>query len=1211
MSGKYTEAQRTAIRTRNKNLLVSAAAGSGKTMVLVDRILELITEGEADVDEMLIVTFTNLAATEMKLKINRALKKAMARDSDIRERLSSQSDKLYRAYISTFDKFSGRIIKEFFYKAEVSPNYSICDNIREELFMRDAVTALFDEMFQNDLAISGISFKEFLRTYSDVKSEEELKKQMIFIYKKLRSIPNYFSWAEEKLELLKIPEGGYKESAVYKEFIQNIRGEIIEASKIENLYIPLFDESLVPKIRSKLEAEREELREIAKLSESEEFSENVFELIRKRLSEFKFVTLRGTKEEKEHIKEISNEVKQVRDKTKKLIKNINKEIEKINREDLFVENERTQMYSKYYIDLLRRFEEIYSERKKIEGMMDFADVNHFALKILNDDEARAILRKRFKYIFIDEYQDTNYLQESIISKIARENNLFKVGDVKQSIYRFRQAQPQIFIETMDRYEKEEESSNIILSHNFRSNPRTIDFINEVFKPLMKGYDENSALNAGLSGFGDYDYKPEVHFICLNDENDKGNEEKIQENDGKSGEDENNKIRITKDEKEAEYIADIIDDMLGKKFYDSKLGVIREVQPKDIVVLMRSVKKMGGTIYRKLLERGISSYVNEEDGFFDTVEIEVFLALLNVIDNDTKEVPLVAVLHSEIFNFTADELAEIRAEYNMADELALENRKRDNSYRMALLWYEENKKNKLSEKIRDAFLKIREWRSYNGLMPTEDYLWYLMKESRYYIYAGAMNDGVQRQANLRVLIDRALNYRLNGITTLGGYIKYLNILKKNNVKTGEATIAGENDNLVRIMTIHKSKGLEFPFVIVSGLSKKLRTERRDRGMIMDSSIGLGLSYVDRDKGYRRSSLMQELILNSIKKKDIEEEIRVLYVALTRARQKLILTATVGDRLEADSFLDKPWNNPSEENFISMMRNGLRKELCDIHISSNMSNSKRSRKRRALEYFEKRDRGEIIPPEELLDEVERRLDYIYEYKKDTMLKAKYSVSELNSKLNLEEDAKEDRYINLARKEGDELAKNAISRIFSAELGTAYHRLMEYLDFGKLVGETSKNRENKEDIEDREDASEYIKDSLEYLVSTKAISEELAKSIDLDKICNFFNSEIGREAGLASKNGRLYKEKAFTLEMDRDGSSILVQGIIDCLFLEGDRAVLIDYKSNKMRDNSQEEKNRIKEMYKAQVKIYEEAVIKGLNIEKIDSYLYLFDIGEFTKV
>ena len=494
------------------------------------------------------------------------------------------------------------------------------------------------------------------------------------------------------------------------------------------------------------------------------------------------------------------------------------------------------------------------------------------------------------------------------------------------------------------------------------------------------------------------------------------------------------------------------------------------------------------------------------------------------------------------------------------------------------------------------------------MPIEDYLWYLMKESRYYIYAGAMNDGVQRQANLRVLIDRALNYRLNGITTLGGYIKYLNILKKNNVKTGEATIAGENDNLVRIMTIHKSKGLEFPFVIVSGLSKKLRTERRDRGMIMDSSIGLGLSYVDRDKGYRRSSLMQELILNSIKKKDIEEEIRVLYVALTRARQKLILTATVGDRLEADSFLDKPWNNPSEENFISMMRNGLRKDLCDIHISSNMSNSKRSRKRRALEYFEKRDRGEIIPSQELLDEVERRLDYIYEYKKDTLLKAKYSVSELNSKLNLEEDAKEDRYINLARKEGDVFEKNATSRIFSAELGTAYHRLMEYLDFGKLVGETSKDRG---DRKDREDASDYIEDSLEYLVSTKAISEELARAIDLDKIYNFFKSEIGREAGLASKNGRLYKEKAFTLEMGRDGSSILVQGIIDCLFLECDRAVLIDYKSNKMRDNSQEEKNRIKEMYKGQVKIYEEAVIKGLNIQKIDSYLYLFDIGEFIKV
>lgn len=1157
MHKKYTRDQEAAISRRNKNLLVSAAAGSGKTMVLVDRILGLITGEEADVDEMLIVTFTNLAATEMKLKINKAIKKAMADDPDRRERLKDQLDKLYRSYISTFDKFSGKVIKEFFYKIDVNPNYSLCDNIKEELLMRDAMTALFDEMFENDDEISGVSFREFLMLYSDANSEEELKNQMMTIYKKLRSMPDYFSWADDKLNLLKIPDSGYMDSVIYRELLKTIREGVIEASKLEDLYIPMFDEMSVPKIRAKLDIERDALFELSEISEEGSLSDEYLD----RILNFKFTTLRGTKDEKDEIKLISEKIKPVRDKTKKLIKEAGINIQKIRREELFIENEKTYRYSRYYIELLKKFEKIYSDIKKNQGLMDFSDVNHYAYKILCDEEAAGILRKRFKYIFIDEYQDTNYLQESIISKIAGNYNLFKVGDVKQSIYRFRQAEPQIFMDTLERYELDDKSMNINLSHNFRSNPGTIDFINEVFKPLIPDYEENASLNAGLEVPLEYDYKPELHMISV--ENDDEDEENL---------------GVTNEEKEAAYIANIIDDLIGREFYDSKTGEIRKIEPRDVVVLMRSVKKMGRTLNRELIERGISSYVNEEEGFFDTLEIEVFLALLNVIDNDTLDVPLIAVLHSEIFAFTADELAKVRAEYNKTSK-----QREDNSYRAALIWYQSNYSDKLSDKISHAFNKIKEWREQNGLMTLEDYIWYLMIESKYYIYAGAMKGGVQRQANLRVLIDRALTFRMGKISSLSGFIKYLNVLKKNNIKTGEASIAGENDNLVRVMTIHKSKGLEFPFVIVSGLSKRLNSEKRSSGMMIDSSVGLGLSYVDRNKGYTRSSLMQELIINSINKKDREEEIRVLYVALTRARQKLILTSTVKDKKSVDSLLEMPWNEVDKNTFQSMITNGLNKDLCNVFISDAGNISSKKLNRKASKYYDKRDKGEINIPKEIANEVERRLNYEYEFKEDTLIKAKYSVSELN-----EEETKHVKHKSYEKE----------NKVKAADIGTAYHRIMEYIDFA-IMGKTEKT------------AREYLEESFEYLIKNKAIEEETVDLIDLSKIYNFFNSDIGKEAISASKENRLYKEKPFTLEMTRDGREILVQGVIDCLIIKDDSAILIDYKSNKTRDNSEGEKKRIRDTYSTQIEIYEEAVKKGTSAKKTESYLYLFNLGEFIKM
>lgn len=1163
---KYSKSQFDAITNRGKNLLVSAAAGSGKTMVMVDRIIGLITSGEADVDDMLIVTFTNLAATKMKLEITEAIKKATSENSNKRDRLYAQLDKLYRDYISTFDKFSGRVIKEFFYKLDVSPDYSVCDEIKKELLVRDAMAVLFDELFADDSALPGCSFRDFLMHYSEERSEEGLKREMISTYETLRSMPNYFEWAETKALQLKLPEGGYKKSPLYKKYVEKFEENIIDAGKLAEEFIAEIDREIFPNTYLKFEPEYRAITGLARTIREEEITkETADEII-----SIKFPNFVGGTGEAKAFKEISTAIKPLREEYKDLIK---ESISMMNwlDEAQYIEMDSTYKYVKYYIDMLKRFEEFYLEGKQRENLMDFADINHLAFKILCDEEVSGILRDRFKYIFIDEYQDTNNLQEEIISRIARKNNLFKVGDIKQSIYSFRHAEPQIFLDTVDRYEKEEASENINLNENYRCNHGTVNFVNRVFHGLMDGYDEKSELHAGLPSCGEYDFKPDVHFIYTEDAPE---------------EDNGSKSVVTKQEKEAEYVAELISNLIGTTFYDSSIKDekkrIRKVEPKDIVVLMKSVKKMGGLLYRKLLDRGILSFVNNDDGYFDTVEIEVMLALINVIDNSQQDVPLISVLHSEIFGFTPEELATIRAEYTKAGE---ENRYK--SFREAFLWYKTSHEDELAAKISHVIYKISEWRGQIGLMPLEDYIWYLMIESKYYIFAGAMRGGDQRQANLRILVDKALNYRLNGISSLSGFIRYLNILKKRGISTGEAITVGEKDNLVRIMTIHKSKGLEFPFVIVAGLESDLRYTTLSNKMILDGRIGLALPYIDRDAGYKRNTLMQRYIIEQINLKEFEEQKRVLYVALTRARQKLILTSTIKDEEAVDELLNEPIEN-TRKKYIKMLAHALDGECCNIIRAYPEQKTRKSDYLSVKKYFEDREERKKSELEIADEKLLKRLDYTYEG--DTDVKAKYTVSELNSED--EQGEESGTYIRYP-------SEIKGSKVTAAEIGTGYHRLMEYLNFGECIDGSG-------DVD-----RAYIDGCFKALIKSKAISSGAAEAMDIQKVISFFASDIGRRASRASKGGNLLKEKAFTLRLNRKGKDILVQGVIDCLIKGKDEVILVDYKSNKLEDNTAEEKTRMREKYKTQIEIYRKAVEKGLGIDKVESYLYMFDIGELISM
>lgn len=1177
---KYSKSQEDAITSRGKNLLVSAAAGSGKTMVMVDRVIGLIINGEADVDNMLIVTFTNLAATEMKIKITKAIKKAMETDPSKKSMLSSQIDKLYRSYISTFDKFSGRIIKEFFYKVDASPDYSVCDNIKKELLVRDAMAALFDELFMDDGAIPGCSFRDFLMHYSAERSEENIKNDMIRVYENFRSMPDYFDWAEEKVLQLKLPEGGYKESPIYKEHLTKFIENITLVFEIANNFTSVIDWGMFPNTFAKFEPEYKAIIEITKRVREDGFSDGMINA----LEAIVFPPFKGGKDESNAFKEVSKDIKPLRDGYKNLIKESILIARTYLEEAGYIEMDFTYKYAKYYIDMLKRFEEIYIESKQRENLMDFADINHLAYRILCDEEVSEIFRERFKFVFVDEYQDTNNLQEEIIARVSRKNNLFKVGDVKQSIYGFRHAEPQIFLDTIDRYENEEESKNIDLNKNFRCNHGTVDFVNKVFYGLMDGYDEKSELHAGLKHCGEYDYKPDVHFVYTEDSPD---------------EDSGKKSVITSQEKEAEYIAELISNLVGTEFYDSSIKKeedrIRKVEPKDIVVLMGSVKKMGGHLYRKLLERGIMSFINDDDGYFDTVEIEVMLALLNVIDNSQQDVPLISVLHSEIFGFTPEELANIRAEHTKAEE---ENRYK--SFRDALLWYKEaNRKpkdsgagyemsnsEKLSEKIANAISKISDWRSQIGIMPLEDYIWYLMVESKYYIFAGAMRGGEQRQANLRILVDKALNYRLNGISSLSGFIRYLNILKKKGIKSGEAITVGEKDNLVRIMTIHKSKGLEFPFVIVANLGKQFNQANYSSCMSLDGRIGLALPFIDREKGYKRKTPLQLYIKEQIKLKQAEERKRVLYVALTRARQKLILTSAIKDEKAVDGLLNSPAGD-TYSSYIKMLAHALDGECCNI-ICGYPKEAEKSNYLSAKDFFDERDAKNSMELENSSDEIMGRLGK--SYNGDTNIKAKYTVSELNNEVESGKNA--EKYIRYP-------SEIKGSKITAAEIGTGYHRLMEYMDFAECLDEKGLVNEA------------YINESFSELIVSKAISQGVADMMDVRKVISFFESDIGKMTAKASMDGRLMKEKAFTLSMNWREKQILVQGVIDCLIRDGNRAILIDYKSNRVNDDLEEEKLRIRETYETQIKIYREAVEKGLGICEVEPYLYLFDIGGFVSM
>lgn len=1180
MKSHFTDEQRLAIETLDKSILVSAAAGSGKTAVLVERIISIILEGKANVDEMLVVTFTNAAAAEMRLRLASSIRKRMQERPEDAPRLRDQLSRMYRAYISTIDSFSLRVIREFFYETDMEPEFSICDEVQAELMKREAAEELMEAAFENDDIAEGGSFKAFLRLYSEERSDERFTDDLIRSYDKLRTMPDYFNWAFEKAENLRTGRENFEGSLIQDVMRQDALDAFKTACDAAVSLRKIMDENgLEDLFEAKLKERCDAIFEIYALLKEGRMDEELMQQI----DSIPNPQLRAGKEQKEAYEAIKDEVQAMRDVIKNEVAGWQNRYLVPDFDMRLSEMNATYEYTVYYLKLMQEFEKRFSAKKREKRLMDFADTAHTAVKILQNEEAAEVLRKRFKYVFVDEYQDTNNIQEHLIGRVSSPRNVFKVGDVKQSIYKFRQAEPALFEELYEKYGSEECADGMVidLGKNFRTNDATIKFINHVFEHVMDGYDERARLYTGLEEYPpEYDFKPEIHILLKEDAESEDDEYEPAE----TGEEE----ELSNSEAESVYIADLATGIIGTKFYDSKKKIVREAEARDIAILYRSVKVSADEISRALEKRNIESHIEESDDYFDTIEINIALSLLSCIDNLKRDVPLLASLHSQIFGFSPKELADIRIAYKEHIE-ETEGGRRRTPYWQAFKWYvEEGPEGELRDKAISAHSLMMEWRRLSRIMPLDDFIWKVLVDSGYYAAAGAMRGGGRKQANLRALADRAGRFSKDSIASLSSFISFVEVMKSKGISNGQAAMVGKDDNVVRISTMHKSKGLEFPFVIVGGLGRDFKRDNNEKKFSFDSKAGVGMPYIDPERRYWRSSIMQVGMNAKSNRDSYREELRLLYVDMTRARNKLYLVGSCKDE-ESLMKYGKP------RNYLKILKDFIKSGLCDYYIKplDKSDDDKTAHRKHSLDA----DRNSLSEKAAAYyEEIDRRFSYEYPYKDMLSEKAKYSVSAIRTEeLEEEASASETEVVNLWDR--SEKRKKA----GAADIGIAYHRIMEFLDFKKVLKDDGSVDEA------------YILERGEFLRANNAIEAEVYDCIETDKIFAFFRTDIGRRAVRAAKSGKLKKEKPFTLRTERNGREILVQGVIDCCYEEDGSMVLIDYKSSYIRAGAvyEEELERIRREYKTQIELYSEALEKGTGMKVSEAYLYLFSAGEALRI
>ncbi|MDO5441512.1 MAG: 3'-5' exonuclease, partial [Bacillota bacterium] len=865
--------------------------------------------------------------------------------------------------------------------------------------------------------------------------------------------------------------------------------------------------------------------------------------------------------------EIKERIKPCRDYAKKCIGDAKKFATLIDKEKLEKEYNLTASVLEICFNLVKKFSDIYAQKKAEENVVDFSDVEHLALKILQNEIARDEYREKFEYVFIDEYQDVNSLQEAIVQSLVRENNLFMVGDVKQSIYQFRLAEPQLFINHYHDYKKLRKSTDkaIDLNTNFRSKASVIDTVNHMFNSLMTetscgiDYDEDAQLVKGSAYDGDINYPVKLEVL---DSDNSEVDEIIAE--------------LKNTEKEAAHAVSVIKKYYNSPIYDDKKKCVRNLDYRDMVILLRTAKNRGEIFYKALVDADIPVYFDRGEGFFETIEIEILLNILRIVCNKKQDIPLLSVLSCPIFGFTADELAEIRLAH------------KDGSFNEAFFDGECQ-----SEKQANFINMLNSLAKDVKAMPLASFINSLMLKTGYMDYCSALNGGDQRLANLKILVDKAGDYEKNNLNGLAGFISFVEMLKsRKNVDMGQAKAISESMNCVRIMTIHKSKGLEFPFVLVAGISSGARRGSKQNSLVTyHKDFGAAIKIVNPAANTFANTSLLTILKAKNEADDRAEAIRLLYVAMTRAKDILVFTAY--NKIDENALNEYKMLIPSDRvnasDYFKMVYPLM--PHSDIHLLDQgvIASSIAEGVSLSKEFEEK---VQNISCED--EKISSIIDYPY-FAESNKHKRKYSVSEI-----AEESRTGIMHKDLVIGDDDiiiacevpEFAMRGDHKLSATEKGTAYHTVMEHIPF-----EESYNN------------IDAIKNLIADLNAKHILSDAESKCVDPKRIKAFFETDIGKRAMKAEK---LYKEAPFTMKHHYDDSDVLVQGTIDCYFEEDGELVLVDYKSNYIDlENKEEAYKHLQENYLPQLKLYKEALEK-ICLKKVkQSALYLFGTGEVIEI
>lgn len=1165
MDKKWTKEQQEAIDLQKPHLLVSAGAGSGKTAVLVERILEKITDKShpVDISTLLIVTFTRAAASEMRERISQAIYDRLANDP-YNELLQQQLAHLSICDITTIDAFCLTIVKNNAVALQIDSTFSILDNMESEMLKSEILDQTLEELYQNGSS----HFLSFAGKFVGLKNDDPLKNILLNTYSFLRSIPFYMDWLCQKINMYHRKESFEEWSHVIFHYL------LPQLALCEKNYAVLLE--TFPK-----EKESQKAYEI--LSAEKEQCHILYDAVKQKdwdkaylaLQQINFVTLRMNIKDKE----AASEYRALRDSSKTIMIRAKEEFITLDKESCLKNMNALYPLLQGLYEAISLFDQQLSEAKASKNSYEFSDAEHMALQLLSKKQGDQIVPSDYAYdignnyteILMDEYQDTNELQEKIFNLMDNNCQRFYVGDLKQSIYKFRHANPYIFRQKMNTYytDTKKDDVQINLLKNFRSRSSVLSSINTIFQDIM------------TNDLGDLDYQNAEELICgasygawQNQELEQTDLLLVDVNSVSSDDRDNMLDELTSYEKEALAISRRIKELMNAPFMIEDKGVCRPITFRDIVILMRSPSPSSEEFNRIFAAEGIPLYSNTAGQYFTSREMTIVISLLEIIDNPLNDIPLVCVLRSAIFHFTDEELLCIKlaGDFPYYYQKVCEVAKGDDL---------------ISQKCADFLAYLSNWQEQSYYLPVSDLLWKIYEDTDFFSICAVMNNGSKKIANLRLLYYKAEQYEKSHYRGLYHFIDFIKCVQMNGNDMGEAKMIAENQNVVRMMSIHNSKGLEFPVVFCAGMGKRFNQTDLNQKILLHNQIGIGLDYVDESLPYSYPNLSRTAVKLQLQKENLSEEMRLLYVAMTRAKEKLILVASLKnteksfDKWYKGSLLSKQMRTDylmTNRSYIDwIMPSILRCNHINSYAQVTGQNEKNLFHIKEIDAnnLQKTTDSSKEKPSSLEDKHKKMIDenfsYRYPFENATMTENKLSVSQLNQETTNKLYPRDysNKVPQFLRKE---------TKPTAAQIGTLNHLIMQKIDLQHTT---------RKDIEELKD----------HFLSEKLILPEEANYISSEEIENFFKSPLGMRL---KQSKEVYREVSFEMNWPNENAdNILIQGIIDCFFIERDSIILIDYKTN----SSHTSFDILRQKYQTQIEVYASAIEKIMKKKPKEKFIYLF--------